>query len=62
MKSLGETIESAKQQLRLARMDGIKALGGKGEDGVDEVQEITDGFVKDLEALLGTAKKEFEKV
>lgn len=61
VKSLGETIEAAKNQLRQARTDGIKALGGKGEDGADEVQEALESYSHEIDKLLQTAKKELEK-
>ncbi|KAK4686678.1 ribosome recycling factor, partial [Tremellales sp. Uapishka_1] len=62
LKSIADTIEASKQQIRLARTEGLKTLGGRGEEGADEVQELTDGQSKELDELLSRAKKEFEKV
>jgi ribosome recycling factor len=37
LKQGAEAAESAKQQIRLARTDGLKALGGRDQDGSKEV-------------------------
>ncbi|KAK8869648.1 hypothetical protein IAR55_000216 [Kwoniella newhampshirensis] len=62
LKSLSETVEAAKQQIRTARTDGFRALGGRKANGTDEVQKVVDEMVKDLDGQLAAAKKEFEKV
>ncbi|TXT07144.1 hypothetical protein VHUM_03314 [Vanrija humicola] len=61
LKSIHETVEAAKNQIRVARTDGLKALGGRGEDGTDDVQEIVDKATGELDKLVVTAKKELEK-
>lgn len=61
LKSLSTTVESAKNQLRLARNDGMKAAGGRGAAGAKEVQELADKWGGEVDGLLGQAKKEFEK-
>jgi ribosome recycling factor len=58
---LADTVEAAKQQIRTARTDGLKSLGGRGEEGSDDVQTMTDTNVSEVDALLVKAKKEFEK-
>lgn len=60
-KTVATTIETAKQQVRLARTDGLKAVGGKGETGADEVQELANKWGGELDTLATTAKKELEK-
>ncbi|WOO85529.1 Ribosome-recycling factor [Vanrija pseudolonga] len=60
-KSFGETAEAAKTQIRVARTDGLKALGGRGEEGTDDIQEIVDKATAELDKLVVTAKKELEK-
>ncbi|GMK59021.1 hypothetical protein CspeluHIS016_0700360 [Cutaneotrichosporon spelunceum] len=61
LKSLHETVESAKNQVRVARSEGLKALGGRGEDGTDDVQKLADAATSELEKNMQTAKKELEK-
>ncbi|WWD16089.1 hypothetical protein CI109_100514 [Kwoniella shandongensis] len=61
LKSLHDTVEAAKQQIRTARTDGFRALGGRKANGTDDVQKVVDEMVKDLEGQLVAAKKEFEK-
>ncbi len=61
LKNLHETIEAAKNQVRVARTEGLKALGGRGEDGTDDVQKLADAATGELEKSMQTAKKELEK-
>lgn len=61
MRNLSSTIEGAKQQVRTARADGLKLVGGKGAQGADDVQDLANDFGKQLDDLLAQAKKEFEK-
>jgi ribosome recycling factor len=61
LRNLSTTIESAKQQLRTARSEGMKALGGRGAGGTEDVQEMADGFGGELDGVLSKARKEFEK-
>ncbi|WWC89768.1 uncharacterized protein L201_004694 [Kwoniella dendrophila CBS 6074] len=61
LKSLSNTVESAKQQIRMARTDGFKHLGGRKSNGTDEIQKLVDDANKDLDGQLVLAKKEFEK-
>ncbi|KAL1405479.1 hypothetical protein Q8F55_009111 [Vanrija albida] len=61
LKTIAETVETAKNQIRVARTDGLKALGGRGEDGTDDVQKVVDKATADLDKLVATAKTELEK-
>ncbi|BEI81986.1 hypothetical protein CcaverHIS002_0211460 [Cutaneotrichosporon cavernicola] len=61
LKNLHETIEAAKNQVRVARSDSLKALGGRGEDGTDAVQKLADAATAELEKSMQLAKKELEK-
>ncbi|OWZ57468.1 ribosome recycling factor [Cryptococcus neoformans c45] len=61
LRQLAETVEAAKTQIRVARTDGFKALGGRKANGTDEVQRVVDEMCKDLDGQLALAKKEFEK-
>lgn len=61
LKNLHDTVETAKNQVRVARTEGLKALGGRGEEGTDEVQKLADAATADLEKNMATAKKELEK-
>lgn len=60
-KTVATTIETAKQQVRLARTDGLKSVGGKNTQGADEVQELADKWGGELDEMLSKAKKELEK-
>lgn len=60
-KTVATTIETAKQQVRLARTDGLKSVGGKNTQGADEVQELADKWGGELDDMLTKAKKELEK-
>lgn len=60
-RSLTSTVEDAKNQMRQARTDGIKALGGKNEPGADEVQSALEANSHEIDKQLQTAKKELEK-
>lgn len=62
LKQIGVTVETAKNQVRHARTDGMNSLGGRGETGSDEVQKLANDFGGNLDQLLTQAKKEFEKV
>ncbi|WWD09957.1 hypothetical protein V865_008088 [Kwoniella europaea PYCC6329] len=61
LKSLANTVEAAKQQIRMARTDGFKPLGGRKSNGTDEVQKLVDEASKELDGQMVLAKKEFEK-
>ncbi|BEJ12684.1 hypothetical protein CspHIS471_0211440 [Cutaneotrichosporon sp. HIS471] len=61
LKNLHETIEAAKNQVRVARSDSLKALGGRGENGTDDVQKLADAATAELEKSMQLAKKELEK-
>lgn len=61
LKNLNATVEGAKQQVRTARADGLKLVGGKTAQGADDVQDLANEYGKQLDDLLGQAKKEFEK-
>lgn len=60
-KTVASTVETAKQQVRLARTDGLKAVGGKNTEGADEVQELADKWGGELDEMLVKGKKELEK-
>lgn len=60
-KTIATTVETAKQQVRLARTDGLKSVGGKGTDGASEVQELADKWGGELDTLVASAKKELDK-
>jgi ribosome recycling factor len=61
LKQLHETLEAAKGQIRIARTDALKALGGRGEEGTDDVQKATDRVSGEIDKLQQSAKKELEK-
>lgn len=61
MKSIHDTVEAAKGQVRTARTDGFKSLGGRGEEGTDKIQDATDKATAEFDKLLVTAKKELDK-
>lgn len=61
MRNLNTTIEGAKQQVRTARADGLKLVGGKTAQGADGVQDLANDYGKQLDDLLAQAKKEFDK-
>lgn len=61
LKNLHETIEAAKNQVRVSRTEGLKALGGRGEEGTDDIQKLADNATAELEKNMQTAKKELEK-
>ncbi|WRT67305.1 uncharacterized protein IL334_004273 [Kwoniella shivajii] len=61
LRSLSTTVETAKQQIRMARTEGFKHLGGRKSNGTDEVQKLVDDASKELDGQLVLAKKEFEK-
>ncbi|EIW69992.1 hypothetical protein TREMEDRAFT_43623 [Tremella mesenterica DSM 1558] len=61
LRALGTSIETAKQQVRQARQAGLKSLG-KGTEGGNAVQKISEDVGGELDGLLAKAKKEFEKV
>lgn len=61
MKSIHDTVEAAKGQIRQARTDGMKSLGGRGEEGTEQVQDATDKATVEFEKLLAAAKKELDK-
>ncbi|WWC69269.1 uncharacterized protein I206_103207 [Kwoniella pini CBS 10737] len=61
LRSLSNTVEAAKQQIRIARTDGFKHLGGRKSNGTDEIQKLVDEASKDLDGQMVLAKKEFEK-
>lgn len=58
IKSIGANIETAKNQVRKARTDGLNSLGGKGEPGTDDVQKLADKFGGMLDDSLSQLKKE----
>lgn len=60
-KTIASTVETAKQQVRLARTDGLKSVGGKGTTGATEVQDLADKWGGELDTLVSSAKKELEK-
>ncbi|RXK40677.1 hypothetical protein M231_02135 [Tremella mesenterica] len=60
LRALGTSIETAKQQVRQARQAGLKSLG-KGTEGGNAVQKISEDVGGELDGLLAKAKKEFEK-
>ncbi|WVQ71872.1 hypothetical protein IAR50_001414 [Cryptococcus sp. DSM 104548] len=62
LRQLSQTTESAKTQIRTARTDGFKALGGRKANGTDTVQKLVDDMCKELDEQMVLAKKEFEKV
>ena len=39
----------------------MKAFGGRGEAGAEDVQKLADEFGGELDTLMSKAKKEFEK-
>lgn len=62
LKQMSATVEQAKTQVRAGRTEGMNSLGGRGEDGSDDVQKLASDFGGQLDQLLVQAKKEFEKV
>lgn len=58
LRTLHEAVEQGKSQVRLARTDALKALGGRGAEGTDDIQKATDKHTADLEKLQQSAKKE----
>jgi ribosome recycling factor len=61
LRDLNKTIEGAKNQVRTARADGLKLMGGKTAQGAEDVQDLANDFGKQLDDLLAQAKKELEK-
>lgn len=61
LKHIAANIETAKNQVRHARTDGMNSLGGRGEEGSDDVQKLANEFGGALDQLASQAKKEFEK-
>ncbi|KAL7424130.1 hypothetical protein Q5752_001715 [Cryptotrichosporon argae] len=61
LKHVHDTVETARIQIRQARTDGLKALGGRGEDGADDVQELANKYGGEVDALEVAAKKELAK-
>lgn len=65
MKGLQDAVETAKQQFRLSRTDGMKGLKSKdGKNSVagKEIQKMTDKYSKDVDGLIHDAKRELAKV
>ncbi|WVR05407.1 hypothetical protein IAU60_002422 [Kwoniella sp. DSM 27419] len=62
LRNLATTVEAAKSQIRMARTDAFKHLGGRKSDGTDDVQKIVDQSSKELDEQMALAKKEFDKV
>ncbi|GMK56167.1 hypothetical protein CspeluHIS016_0300070 [Cutaneotrichosporon spelunceum] len=60
-RSIHEGLESAKHQIRGARAEGLKALGGRGADGTEEVCEVTEGAVGMLDGMWTGAQEELKK-
>lgn len=61
LKQLNASIESAKNQVRTARTEGFKLVGGKDAQGGDNVQKLANDYGGELDGLLGSAKKELDK-
>ncbi|WVF72024.1 hypothetical protein IAT40_006836 [Kwoniella sp. CBS 6097] len=61
LRQIASTVEAAKSQIRMARTEGFKHLGGRKSTGTDDIQKIVDSSSKDLDEQLALAKKEFEK-
>ncbi|ORY28289.1 ribosome recycling factor-domain-containing protein [Naematelia encephala] len=61
LKSLAATIETAKTQVRAARVEALRSIGGRGEDGTEQIQKITDDMCAELDGVFAGAKKEFDK-
>ncbi|ORX33728.1 ribosome recycling factor domain-containing protein [Kockovaella imperatae] len=62
LRQLAQIIETAKNQVRKARSDGINNLGGRKEPGADDVEKLANDFGGQLTDSLNAAKKAFEKV
>lgn len=61
LKQLLADIENAKNQVRMARTDGVKALGGPKDAKSDGVQKLGDTFGGKLDDLAKKVKQEFAK-
>ncbi|OCF36434.1 ribosome recycling factor [Kwoniella heveanensis BCC8398] len=61
LRQLASTVEAAKSQIRMARTEGFKHLGGRKSNGTDDIQKIVDASSKELDEQMALAKKEFEK-
>lgn len=61
LKNIHDGIESAKNQVRGTRGEALKALGGRGEEGSEEVQEICEGAVGMLEGMWVGVREEMKK-
>lgn len=65
LKNINDQVETAKNQFRLARADGMKALrskAGKNSPAGKEIQKLTDTFGADVDQLVQDAKRELAKV
>ncbi|BEI80907.1 hypothetical protein CcaverHIS002_0200670 [Cutaneotrichosporon cavernicola] len=60
-RNIQEGLESAKHQIRGARAEGLKALGGRGADGTDQVCEVTEGAVGVLDGMWMGVREELKK-
>ncbi|WVQ98896.1 hypothetical protein IAU59_006027 [Kwoniella sp. CBS 9459] len=61
LRQLSSTVEAAKSQIRMARTEGFKHLGGRKSNGTDDIQKIVDSSSRELDEQMALAKKEFEK-
>ncbi len=61
LKQLGSNVENAKNQVRVARQEGMSTLGGRGSEGTEDVQKLANDFGGELDELWVQAKKEFDK-
>ncbi|KLT41399.1 ribosome recycling factor, partial [Cutaneotrichosporon oleaginosum] len=60
-RNIHEGLESAKHQIRGARAEGLKALGGRGSEGADAVCEVTEGAVGVLDGMWVGVREELKK-
>ena len=61
LKQLGSNVENAKNQVRVARQEGMNLLGGRGNVGTEDVQKLANEYGGQLDEVLAQAKKEFDK-
>ncbi|BEJ11611.1 hypothetical protein CspHIS471_0200710 [Cutaneotrichosporon sp. HIS471] len=60
-RNIQQGLESAKHQIRGARAEGLKALGGRGADGTNQVCEVTEGAVGVLDGMWVGVREELKK-
>lgn len=61
LRNIHDGIESAKNQVREARVDGLRHLGGRGSEGADAVQEMSEAAVGIMEGMWVGVREEMRK-